>query len=126
MTEPTITTAIVLSTGITVFGVATGLHPELLLAGFAGGLWYQSYPSAASIGTRFTSSIISAVVAAYLSPVASVIIHKITKQLHDVGVDLIRLPIALIIGFLTYRVIAPALLKFSIKHADKLTEGEKK
>ena len=46
MAEPTSSAAALAAataTGLTVFGVATGLHPAILLAGLAGGLWALSY-----------------------------------------------------------------------------------
>ena len=45
MAEPTSSAVLAgaTATGLTLFGVATGLHPAILLAGLAGGLWALSY-----------------------------------------------------------------------------------
>lgn len=44
MAEPTTSVAIAATAaGLTVLGIATGLQPGVLLAGFAGGLWALSY-----------------------------------------------------------------------------------
>ena len=47
MAEPATSTAAVIASalGLTVFGVATGLHPSLLIAGLAGGMWALFYLS---------------------------------------------------------------------------------
>ena len=126
MTEPTITTAIAVSAGITFFGVATGLHPELLLAGFAGGLWYQVNRDPVGIVVRLAESFCATLVAGYFAPLVGAISSAMSKGAigHHIDKNLIELPIALVIGFLTCRVIGPTLLKMGSRHADKLTGGK--
>lgn len=64
--------AITLSAGgITLLGIATGLHPTVMLAGFAGGLWAVSYEKPPiPLVRRLTWTCGSAIVAGYLTPPA--------------------------------------------------------
>lgn len=39
MAEPSITAGTAVATGLTIFGISTGLDPAILIAGLAGGLW---------------------------------------------------------------------------------------
>lgn len=56
--------------GITIFGVVTGLHPDILLAGFAGGVWAQSYLPQTTLFRRISTTLGSAIVAGYLTPIS--------------------------------------------------------
>jgi uncharacterized membrane protein YjjB (DUF3815 family) len=60
------------STGLTVFGIATGLHPQYLVAGSVGGLWWLSYQDGPQpLSKRFAANAISSVVAGFLTPLLS-------------------------------------------------------
>jgi hypothetical protein len=55
MPEPTVSTVVIATstaTGLTFFGIATGLQPAILFAGLAGGLWSLSYQLAAPLWKR--------------------------------------------------------------------------
>lgn len=72
MAEPTATAAASIgltATGLTVFGVATGLRPELLLAGVTGALWALSYADPMPVWRRLAITVITALVAGYLAPI---------------------------------------------------------
>lgn len=69
MTEPVSSSIVTVTTvgGVTIFGIATGLHPVLLFAGAWGGWWAQSFMDPAPIFTRLNRVAISAGVAAWAS-----------------------------------------------------------
>jgi hypothetical protein len=60
------------STGLTVFGIATGLHPQYLVAGSVGGLWWLSYQDGPQpLAKRLAANAISSVIAGFLTPLLS-------------------------------------------------------
>lgn len=129
MAEPTSTTGFLIgfssTFGITVFGVATGLHPALLIAGFSGGLWALSIPQQhAGALSRVLFLAGSSMVAGYLSPVAAALAAAAAARLipfwpADITRDVMQFPVAFCIGFLGLRWLGPALLR----RAEKI-EGE--
>lgn len=118
MAEPATTTAAFLLTaaGLTLFGVATGLHPNILVAGFFGGLWALSYQPPAGVLARAIFLACSALVSGYIAPVAAAIVASIATQLApwwpaDISRDVMQFPVAFITGFLAIRWIGPALMR---------------
>lgn len=122
MPEPTSSTIAAVSVtagGLTLFGIATGLHPMLLLAGLAGGWWALSYQTDPMPLVRRCSTLgISALVSAWVSPpavagiVAMALPQKIPAQ--SAG-ELLQFPVALIVGLLAHAVLGPALMKLAAK-----------
>lgn len=127
MAEPTTTSALIgLSSafGITLFGVATGLHPSILIAGLAGGLWALQINPPVGALARILFLGASSLIAGYLAPVAAAVTAAAAVKLlpfwpADVSRDVLQFPVAFCIGFLGIRWIGPALLR----RAEKL-EGE--
>lgn len=120
MSEP-VTPVLALSTGgIMVLGFVTGLHPMLLAAGFVGCWWYNSYLPELRLGQRITSALIAALVAAWLTPPVVIWVTGLFWWPATVPPMLVGFPCALIIGFLTHRVIGPQLLKAAEKKAEEL------
>lgn len=119
MAEPTTTSAIIgLSSafGITVLGVATGLHPAILIAGFSGGLWAMSIAPPAGIVARVLFLAGSSMVTGYLAPVVTAILAAAAVKTipfwpADVTRDVLQFPVAFCVGFLGLRWIGPALLR---------------
>lgn len=118
MAEPATSTAAILLTaaGLTVFGVATGLHPPVLVAGFFGGLWALSYQPPDGLPARIFFLGGSAIVAGYLAPVlaavaASAAIKMFSWWPADITRDGIQYPASFITGFLAIRWIGPALMR---------------
>lgn len=70
MTEPVASAAVATAAGITLLGVATGLQPQLLVAGAAGGWWAVTYLPPSSALSRINRVLISAAVAAWGAPAA--------------------------------------------------------
>lgn len=118
MSEPT--TPILTSGGLTVFGVATGLDPVLLVAGFIGCWWYNSYIPTLTVGQRFSSGIIAALVAAWATPPVIAWVASTPVWPHAVSPMIAGWPLALVIGFLTHKVIGPSLLRVAEKKAEDL------
>lgn len=118
MSEPA--TPYLATGGLTLFGVVTGLHPMLLVAGFVGCWWYNSYIAELSLGQRMTSGIIAALVAAWLTPPVISWITSLSWWPVHVPALIAGFPCALAIGFLTHKVIGPALLRTAQKKAEDL------
>lgn len=94
--------------GLTLFGVVTGLHPALLLAGLAGGWWALSYREPMTLPARIASVAISAIVAAWGAPVALALLAAFSwwpVAAHDV----MHFPVAMILGRLTHTIFGASL-----------------
>ena len=102
------------STGLTVFGIATGLHPQYLVAGAVGGLWWLSYQDTPQpLAKRFTANAISSVIAGFLTPLAVELVKIQEVFSTQIARDLLPFPVAIGIGFLAYSRIGPAILRAS-------------
>lgn len=125
MAEPTTSAAVMAAataTGLTVFGVATGLHPAILLAGLAGGLWALSYHPPMGSARRVAVTIMAAVVAGYLSPAVAAGLTAISIWPQTVTREMAQLPIAVMIGLLSHRVLGPALLRIAARKAEEVSK----
>lgn len=124
MAEPTSGAAFaaITAAGLTVFGVATGLHPAILLAGLAGGLWALSYQPPAPAWKRVAVTVMSAIVAGYLTPAVAAGVTAIGAWPQALTSDIVQLPIAVMIGLLSHRVLGPALLRFASRKAEEVTK----
>lgn len=118
MSEPT--TPLLASGGLTLFGVVTGLHPMLLVAGFVGCWWYNSYLAELTLRQRIGSSLIAALVAGWLTPPVVTWLTGLPWWPVTVPSITAGFPCALAVGFLTHRVIGPALLKSAQKKVEDL------
>lgn len=118
MSEPA--TPFIASGGLTVFGIVTGLDPMLLVAGFIGCWWYNSYIPELSFGQRMSSGFIASLVAAWLTPPIVSWVTSLSWWPGTVPALIVGWPAALVIGFLTHRVIGPSLLKTALKKAEDL------
>lgn len=116
------------STGLTVFGIATGLHPQYLVAGAVGGLWWLSYQDTPQpLAKRFTANAISSVIAGFLTPLAVELV-KIQEVVFSTQLarDLLPFPVAVGIGFLAYSRIGPAILRASYPFSKQSTSAPPK
>ena len=107
--------AITLSAGgITLLGIATGLHPTVMLAGFAGGLWAVSYEKPPiPLVRRLTWTCGSAIVAGYLTPPAvAMLLPSLPGRM---TAELIQHGAAFLIGFTAFSRLGPALLSLAGK-----------
>ena len=114
----------VTSAGLTFFGIATGLHPQYLVAGSVGGLWWLSYQDGPQpLAKRLAANAISSVIAGFLTPLAVEVV-KIQEVLFSTQFerDLLQYPVAVGIGFLAYSRIGPAILLASDKLTSKDTQ----
>lgn len=113
MPEPTATTAAAIgmtAAGLSIFGVATGLHPALMLAGIAGGWLSLSYLPVMAVGQRIVTAILSAVAAAWGAPAVAAAVVGQSWFPAGVTYDLLRFPLAMGIGMLLHTVLAPGLM----------------
>lgn len=108
------------TTGLTIFGVATGLRPELLLAGVTGALWALSYGEPLPPARRITITVITALVAGYLTPAVVALLRLKAILPTEIDLGMVQPPAAVMIGFLAYRVIGPAVVRL----ADKAMQGK--
>lgn len=118
MSEPA--TPLLATGGLTVLGFATGIHPMLLVAGFVGCWWYNSYLSELTIVQRLASGLIAALVAAWATPPVILYLTSLSWWPATVPPLLAGFPCALSIGFLTHKVIGPAMLRAATKKAEDL------
>lgn len=121
MAEPATSTAAVIASalGLTVFGVATGLHPSLLIAGLAGGLWALFYGAPQPLLRRCLSAVMAALVAAWLAPAITYSVHELPGAPPGLPLDVLQFPIALVIGFLAMAIVGPGLMLLSRKKLDE-------
>jgi hypothetical protein len=121
MAEPATSTAAVIASalGLTVFGVATGLHPSLLIAGLAGGLWALFYGEPQPLLKRCLSAVMSALVAAWLAPVTAYSVQELPGAPPGLPLDVLQFPVALVIGFLAMAIVGPGLMLLSRKKLDE-------
>lgn len=118
MSEPA--TPVLATGGFMLFGVVTGLHPMLLIAGFIGCWWYNSYLPELHLGHRILSALIAALVASWLTPPVVLFATGLAWWPASVPPDIVGFAGALIVGFLTHKVIGPALLRTAQKKAEEL------
>ena len=118
MAEPTTSAIIAAGTaaGLTVFGVATGLHINILIAGLFGGLWALSYQPPAGIVARVLFLLGSSLIAGYVAPVAAAVAASAAASLvtwwpADVTREAMQYPVAFFTGFLGLRWLGPALMR---------------
>lgn len=116
--EPTASTSALAVTasaaGVTLFGVSTGLHPNILLAGLFGGLIAMSYHPPAGVLARILFMVGSAIIAGYVAPAAAVLIAAGAASLlswwpPEITHQVIQFPVAFLIGFLGLRWLMPAI-----------------
>lgn len=120
MPEPTSSVAAVAvsATGLTILGISTGLQPDILLAGFAGGLWALTYQPPASAFRRVAATLGSAVVAGYLSPIAVLVLRGALPG--DVSKEIAQTSFGLLIGLLSQQKLGPLVLRIADKRAKDL------
>ena len=102
--------------GLTVFGVATGLHINILIAGLFGGFWAMSYTPPTGAVARVFFLLGSSIIAGYIAPVASAAAASAAISLlswwpRDITRDAIQYPVAFFTGFLGLRWLGPALMR---------------
>lgn len=117
----TITGMVVTTTGLTLFGVSTGLEPGVLIAGFAGAVWAQSYYPPTHWLKRIALTSMGSILAGYLAPSVAAVAtsYEMVRNVSPAGT--LQLPAAVIVGFLAHRVLGPALMRLARK---KLEDGK--
>jgi hypothetical protein len=108
--------------GVTLFGVSTGLDPSLLIAGFAGGLWAQSYSPAAHWLHRLAATALAAILAGYVTPAAAAVLAASDTIKGALPGQMLQLPVAVLVGLLAQRVLGPAIMRLARKKSEDLTK----
>lgn len=122
MSEPSITVGTALATGLTILGISTGLDPAVLIAGVAGGLWAQSYNPPTVIWRRLALIALAAILAGYLAPVFTAFAAASTTVRGIITFSALQLPIAVLIGLTSHRVLGPAFMRFASKKVEEYTK----
>lgn len=117
MADPSSSAAVVAITtaGISIFGIATGLHPELLLAGITGALWALSYSEPVPVWRRVAITVVTALVAGYLTPVAIAMLRLTAWLPPEITQEIVMPPAAVLLGFLAHKIIGPAVIRIGAK-----------
>lgn len=93
---------------VSVFGVATGLHPSLLAFGMLGGWLALSHLAPMGWAARAKTIILSGFVGAVFSLPAAGVVAASEWWPTDLSHDSAAFPLSLLLGFLTYTALAPA------------------
>jgi len=101
------------TTGITLLGVSTGLDPAVLIAGFAGGVWAQSYYPPTHWAKRVALTTLAAILAGYLAPAAAAVATSYEVVRNVLPLASLQLPAAVVVGLLAHRVLGPAFMRFA-------------
>lgn len=122
MADVSVTTAALAATGLTVFGVTTGLDPSLLIAGFAGGVWAQSYHPPIAWWRRLALTTLASILAGYLAPAAAMLAvsFEFTRQAFTIAT--LQLPLAVVIGLIAHRVLGPGLMRLGARKLEDLSK----
>lgn len=108
--------------GLTIFGVSTGLDPAVLIAGFAGGLWAQSYSPPAHWLQRLAATALAAILAGYLAPAGAAVLSASETIKVALPGHALQLPVAVLVGLLAQRVLGPAIMRFARKKSEDATK----
>lgn len=118
----TIIGAGIATTGITLFGISTGLDPSVLIAGFAGGVWAQSYYPPTHWAKRVGLSALATILAGYLAPAAAAVATSYDVIRSVLPMAALQLPAAVVVGLLAHRVLGPAFMKLAANKVDEVAK----
>lgn len=104
MPEPTASTAAFALTGggIVILGTVTGLHPVLLAAGFAGGLWAQLYLDEMLLLRRLASMAVASLAGSWIAPALAFSLPRYEFWPKGAPADLMQIPLALLVGLVSH------------------------
>jgi hypothetical protein len=123
MAEPTSSGIFAITAaGISVFGVATGIHPMLFACGVIGGWWQLSYLPSMRVLSRVSVSMISGFVAAWATPVIVAGLTSLPAWPPAVTGALLQYLIAAIVGLLAWTVIGKRLTQIADRKAQEMTK----
>lgn len=111
MADPTAPTIALAATGITVFGVATGLPPDLILPSFCGALWALRSCGQASMLTRISQVFAGTMFATWMTPVAALLVGKFLPEAAGVSPAALRFPVAVLLGWGGLSLVLPLIEK---------------
>lgn len=108
---------VITTSGLAIFGVATGLEPGLLLAGLAGGWWALSYNNEPlPFLRRFTIGCVSALAGAWTgqwlsSALTAWLRYNFLWWPAAAGDEALRYSIALFVGLVAHKQLGPLLMR---------------
>jgi hypothetical protein len=111
-------TLAVTGAGITILGISTGLQPDIMLAGFSGGLWAQYSQEPAPLFRRLLATLGASVVAGYMTPFLVAMVRA-SDALPPDARDMVMMPVAMIVGLLSHKVIGPAILRIAARRIEQ-------
>ena len=114
MERTTQATNALVATSITLWGIATGLSYEVLLAGFAGGLVSLSFLPPMGIWRRIWTPVTATLTAGYTAPIPA---HYLASMLS--GIDMLA---SLVFSSFCLGLAAQFLIPIAIKRAQKKAE----
>lgn len=123
MAEPASSAAVIsTAAGLTVFGVATGLNPSLLMAGLAGGFWGLSSMPPMPVWKRLATAALSALLAGWATPVIVAALMSLDRWPGAITHDIVQFPVAAAFGFLAHTAIGPAMLRLAKRKIEEVTK----
>ncbi len=117
-----VATGVATAAGVTILGVSTGLDPALLIAGFAGGLWAQSYAGPSHWLQRLAATALASILAGYFTPAAAIMLSASDTIRGALPGHALLLPVAVLVGLLAQRVLGPAIMRIARKKSEDLTK----
>lgn len=121
MAEPTTTaaaSAAATATGLTLFGLATGLDPGALFAALAGALFAIVFQEPMALVKRLFVTVGSAVLAAWTSQAAALAATGMGWWPKTLPAGVVLYPMAAMAGLLMYRVLIPKLIALIERKVD--------
>lgn len=126
MTDPVSAPAVAVTAGgLTLLGVATGLQPELLLAGAAGGWWALTYAPPAGALARANRIALSSAIAAWTAPPATAWAARALELPATTALAGLQIAAALGVGLLAVDVLGRGLLSLARARLGNAREAEK-
>jgi len=95
-------TTLIAAAGVTILGVPTGLEPPLLIAGFLGAVWAQSYQAGVPWFRRALMLALSPLLAGYLAPLVAAYLYTYNFIQGAFTQPMLQFPAAVVFGLITH------------------------
>lgn len=117
MSEPTSITAAGVAGGIMLAGVATGLQAELVLPAFVGAIWSLKVLQSGGVAWRVLQVVVGTLIATWSAPLAAHLAVQAVPDAMGVTPDMLRFPMAWVVGWGGLRFVLPRLESLAKKEA---------
>lgn len=109
--------------GITIFGMATGIDPSLIVGGIAGGWWALiQFEVQATPISRLLFVVLSALLGVLLTPLVAAIVLAMAPDDFPLQIEALRTALSVLIGLLAIKWVGPHIVTVASKAADKAGE----